>query len=78
MLYIKSNKSRAVIDLSGIWQFKLDDGTGFENNWMARPLEYADNLYVPAPIMTSRKNWHTGTIAAGHSTNAPLPSRKCW
>ncbi|RFZ79577.1 beta-glucuronidase [Lacrimispora amygdalina] len=48
MLYIKSNKSRAVIDLSGIWQFKLDDGTGFENNWMARPLEYADNLYVPA------------------------------
>ena len=45
---IKSNKSRAVIDLSGIWQFKLDDGTGFENNWMARPLEYADNLYVPA------------------------------
>ena len=48
MLYPKLNDARALIDLSGIWDFKLDDGTGFEKEWMKKPLEDPVKLAVPA------------------------------
>ena len=34
MLYPKINDARTVMDLSAIWDFKLDDGKGFEEKWM--------------------------------------------
>lgn len=48
MLYPKLNDVRALVDLSGIWDFKLDDGNGFENHWMENPLEDPVRIAVPA------------------------------
>lgn len=48
MLYPKINDARTVMDLSGIWDFKLDDGKGFEEKWMERPLEAPERIAVPA------------------------------
>ena len=48
MLYPQINKSRMVLDLSGIWKFKLDDGHGFEERWMDEELTEAENIAVPA------------------------------
>lgn len=47
MLYPILSESRNVIDLSGIWQFKLDFGTGFEEKWYQSPLE--DSMTMPVP-----------------------------
>ena len=48
MLYPKMNRARTVEDLSGIWNFKLDDGSGFEEKWMESPMEDAVRIAVPA------------------------------
>lgn len=37
-----------ILDLSGIWDFKLDNGHGFEENWMERELEAPVKVAVPA------------------------------
>ena len=33
MLYPILTSSRMVSSLDGVWDFKLDDGKGFENKW---------------------------------------------
>ena len=48
MLYPIMTDSRTVIDLSGTWDFKLDDGGGLENEWFAHPLENPVSMPVPA------------------------------
>lgn len=48
MLYPIMTKSRFLIDLSGIWNFRLDNGSGFEEKWQERPLEEAIPMPVPA------------------------------
>lgn len=48
MLYPAQTSSRFVENLSGIWDFKLDDGTGLDAGWYARPLEDAETITVPA------------------------------
>lgn len=48
MLYPKINDARTVADLSGIWEFKLDNGNGFEEKWMENPLENPVLIAVPA------------------------------
>lgn len=48
MLYPILTASRGVIDLSGIWAFKLDNGQGFDEGWAKRPLEDAMTMPVPA------------------------------
>ncbi len=48
MLYPKLNDARALVDLSGIWKFKLDDGSGFENRWTENPLVDFVCVAVPA------------------------------
>lgn len=35
-------------DLGGIWDFQLDDGKGFSEKWMERPLPQPVKLAVPA------------------------------
>ncbi len=47
MLYPITTSSRTVIDLSGIWAFKVDDGKGFEEEWYKRPLENPMTMPVP-------------------------------
>ena len=48
MLYPIMTKSRLLIDLSGIWKFKLDTGNAFEEKWQERPLEGGILMPVPA------------------------------
>ncbi len=48
MLYPILTPSRFLCDLSGIWKFKLDNGTGFEEKWFEKPLEDAMTMPVPA------------------------------
>lgn len=48
MLYPILTPSRFLSDLSGVWNFKLDNGKGFEEKWQERPLEDAMTMPVPA------------------------------
>lgn len=47
MLYPIVTASRTVIDLNGIWNFKLDSGNGFAEKWQERPL--ADTIPMAVP-----------------------------
>lgn len=48
MLYPQQTASRFVESLDGIWDFKLDDGSAFENKWFDAPLADAMTMPVPA------------------------------
>ncbi|MCI5650398.1 MAG: beta-glucuronidase [Fusicatenibacter sp.] len=48
MLYPILTPSRFLSDLSGVWDFKFDDGRGFEEKWYEKPLEEPLNMPVPA------------------------------
>lgn len=49
MLYPIMTTTRNLIDLSGVWRFKLDDGKGEKNNWAKNKLEgKVYNLPVPS------------------------------
>ena len=39
MLYPVLTSSRLLSDLGGVWDFKLDYGKGFEEEWFQKPLE---------------------------------------
>lgn len=47
MLYPVMTASRSLLDLSGVWDFKLDNGKGFEEEWFRRPLQ--EPLHMPVP-----------------------------
>ena len=48
MLYPILTPARFFSDLSGVWDFKLDNGRGFSEEWYARPLEEPMAMPVPA------------------------------
>lgn len=48
MLYPILTETRALIDLSGIWDFKLDNGKGFEQEWYKAPLTNPLRMAVPS------------------------------
>ena len=48
MLFPIVNESRTIMDLSGVWEFQLDDGHGFENEWMKGKLPAPEFMAVPA------------------------------
>lgn len=48
MLYPINTEKRGVIDLSGIWNFKLDDGKGLQEKWFESPLTETIQMAVPA------------------------------
>lgn len=48
MLYPILTPSRLLSDLGGVWDFKLDNGHGFEEQWYAAPLEDPMTMPVPA------------------------------
>lgn len=48
MLYPILTSSRLLSDLSGVWDFKLDNGKGFEEKWQESPLENPVKMPVPA------------------------------
>ena len=69
MLYPKMNQARTVIDLSGVWEFKL--GTD------AEPGAHIDRLEIPeviaVPTTTRRTTLLTGITMAG-----PFIRGKSW
>ncbi|WP_274364969.1 beta-glucuronidase [Paenibacillus thermotolerans] len=48
MLYPIVTESRGMIDLNGIWNFKLDFGKGFQENWHMSPLTETIHMAVPS------------------------------
>ena len=58
MLYPVMTQSRAVLDLSGIWDFKLDDGNGFSDAWYEKPLQGAMTMPVPASYNDLKEGVH--------------------
>ena len=48
MLYPISTPSRLLVDLSGMWDFQLDNGHGFEEGWYTAPLPHPIPMPVPA------------------------------
>lgn len=43
-------ETRLVVDLSGIWNFKLDDGTGLKEEWYKSKLQNPMSMAVPASM----------------------------
>lgn len=56
MLYPIMTKSRLLVDLSGIWNFRLDNGNGFEEKWQERPLQKAMPMPVPSSYNDLEEN----------------------
>ncbi|MRH43223.1 beta-glucuronidase [Aquibacillus halophilus] len=48
MLYPINTETRGVIDLSGIWSFKLDKGNGLNEKWYESKLTDTMNMAVPS------------------------------
>ncbi len=62
MLYPIMTTSRELVDLNGIWNFKLDHGTGFEEEWFGRPLQQA----IPMPVPASYNDLYEGAEFRDH------------
>lgn len=48
MLYPIMTESRNLIDLNGVWQFKIDKGNGFSEKWYESKLVDTINMAVPS------------------------------
>lgn len=48
MLYPIMTETRQVIDLNGIWSFKLDKGVGFDEKWQESTLQDTIRMAVPS------------------------------
>lgn len=57
MLYPIQTSSRALMDLSGVWDFQLDDGQGFAEEWFRGPLPSPTTMAVPASYNDLKEGW---------------------
>jgi beta-glucuronidase len=66
MLYPLVTDTRNIIDLNGIWNFKLDKGNGFQENWETSGLTNAMTMAVPASFndigVTAEIRNHVGWV----------------
>ncbi len=62
MLYPIMTTSRELIDLNGIWNFKLDQGTGFAEEWFQHPLQEV----IPMPVPASFNDLYEGSAFRDH------------
>ena len=62
MLYPIMTTSRELIDVNGIWNFKLDHGTGFAERWFEHPLQET----VPMPVPASYNDLYEGAEFRDH------------
>jgi beta-glucuronidase len=66
MLYPITTNTRGIIDLNGIWNFKLDKGTGFSDGWQNEKLKDTMNMAVPASFndvgVTAEIRNHVGWV----------------
>lgn len=56
MLYPVLTPSRFLSDLSGIWDFKIDNGNGFEEKWYEKKLSNPLNMPVPSSYNDLRED----------------------
>jgi len=56
MLFPIVTESRVLIDLSGIWNFKIDDGNGFDEKWFEKPLQNSMTMPVPCAYNDMKEN----------------------
>ncbi|MCD2136398.1 beta-glucuronidase [Salinicoccus halitifaciens] len=66
MLYPITTETRNVIDLSGIWKFKVDEGNGHDEKWYEDKLDTKRHMAVPASyndaaVYEEIRN-HVGTV----------------
>ncbi|MBD1382969.1 beta-glucuronidase [Metabacillus arenae] len=66
MLYPITTETRSIIDLNGIWQFKLDKGKGLQEKWYETGLKDTINIAVPSSYndigVTSDIRNHVGLV----------------
>ncbi|MCP8970509.1 beta-glucuronidase [Ectobacillus ponti] len=66
MLYPIVTETRSIVDLNGIWKFKLDHGAGFQENWQEKELSDTIPMAVPASFndvgVTSEIRNHVGWV----------------
>ncbi len=62
MLYPIMTTSRELIDVNGIWNFKLDHGTGFTERWFEHPLQET----IPMPVPASYNDLYEGAEFRDH------------
>ena len=62
MLYPIMTTSRELVDINGIWNFKLDSGTGFAERWFEHPLQET----VPMPVPASFNDVYEGEEFRDH------------
>lgn len=48
MLYPITSETRGLVDLNGIWKFKIDKGNGFDEKWFESSLTDTMDMIVPA------------------------------
>jgi beta-glucuronidase len=62
MLYPIMTISRELIDLNGIWNFRLDQDTGFREEWFGHPLQKT----IPMPVPASYNDLYEGKEFRDH------------
>ena len=62
MLYPIMTTSRQLVDLNGIWSFKLDHGTGFAEEWFKGTLQET----IPMPVPASFNDLYESTEIRDH------------
>ena len=62
MLYPILTPSRLLTDLSGVWDFELDDGNGFKEEWYKAPLE----AHMTMPVQASYNDLKEGMDFSDH------------
>ncbi len=62
MLYSIMTTSRELVDLNGIWNFKLNHGAGFAERWFERPLQET----IPMPVPASYNDLYEGAAFRDH------------
>ncbi|MFP3125918.1 beta-glucuronidase [Ectobacillus funiculus] len=66
MLYPIITDTRNIIDLNGVWNFKLDSGTGLQDNWQATKLSDTMPMAVPSSFndvgVTAEIRNHVGWV----------------
>jgi beta-glucuronidase len=69
MLYPIMTTSRELVDLNGIWNFKLDHGAGLAEEWFARPLQET----IPMPVPASYNDLYEGEEFRDHIGRVRTP-----
>lgn len=80
MLYPLNTATRSVIDVSGIWNFKLDKGTGLQEEWFRSKLTDTIPMAVPASYndigVTKEIHDHVGWVWYEKEISIPVVLQK--